>query len=310
MKVLIAGATGFIGGHLTKALVDRGDVVVVLTRDRDKARQRFADLPHDKIEIAQWDGQTASGWLHQLEQSDAVINLTGANIGEGRWTNARKRDLLDSRIRPAKAFVAAIREAKQKPKVLVQASGIGIYPSTNNGDGPVDESSKPGTGFIAELAQQWEHAAEEVASLGVRLVVIRTGVVLAVDGGALPKMLPPFKAGIGGPIGTGHQPMPWIHIDDEIGAILHALDNAAVEGPVNLVAPGLVEQRLFARELGKALHRPAVLPTPGFVLKLTFGEMAEELLLRGQKARPKKLEQTGYQFKYPRLDDALKQILQ
>jgi uncharacterized protein (TIGR01777 family) len=239
-----------------------------------------------------------------VDGARAVVNLVGEPIAAGRWTAARKALILDSRVKAAQAVVSAMKLARARPEALLQGSAVGWYGP--RGDEKLDEGSGPGKGFLADTAGKWEEAAKGATALGVRLALLRTGIVLDKGGGALEKFLPPFRLFLGGPLGSGAQWMPWIHRRDMAGAILHLLDNAHLSGPFNLAAPGSVTMKDFCAALGRAMGRPSLLPVPGFALKLLMGaEMAEELVLSGQRAEPGKLLQSGYRFRHPDLDSAL-----
>lgn len=296
MKVVVTGATGFVGRALVKALRTRGDEVRVLVRNPGEAR---AQLGADAFP---WDAGTPVP-ADALAGVDAVVHLAGEGIADKRWTDARKKSLKASRVEGTRRVVEALTAASPRPKVFVSGSAIGFYGDVPEGD--VTESSPAGKDFLAGLCVAWEAEAQKAEPLGVRVVLLRTGIVLGPGGGALGKMLLPFKLGAGGPMGSGKQWMSWIHLDDEIGLIVHALDNVNVTGPLNAVAPAPVRNRDFARALGRALHRPAIAPAPGFALKLLLGEMAGVALLAGQKVIPAKAEATGYRFRYPALDAAL-----
>src|SRR5207248_156360 len=242
-------------------------------------------------------------WTKALDGADGVVNLAGANVGAKRWTGEYKKELRESRLQAPRALVAAMRAATRRPRVFVSASAVGYY--GDRGDEEVTESTQPGSDFLARLCIAWEEEAGRAEQLGVRTVLLRTGVVLDRKDSALSKMIPPFKAFVGGPIGSGRQWFPWIHIDDEVGLILWALDGS-VRGPVNATSPNPVRMEDFANALGRALHRPAVLPVPAFALRLAVGEMAE-VLLGGQRARPLKVFEAGYRFRFPELGPALKE---
>lgn len=276
MRVVVAGASGLIGTELTRALQARGDEVVRLPRFR----------------TAPWS----------VDGADAVVNLAGANVAGKRWSESYKKQILDSRVETTRALAEATNRALIKPRVLVNASAVGYY--GGRGDEPMDESGSAGADFLAGVVQAWEAEAREAM---VRSVQLRTGVVLTPKGGALQQMLPPFKAFVGGPIGSGRQWVPWIHIADEVSAILFCIDRD-LSGPVNLVAPGVVTMKDFAAALGRALHRPSLLNVPGGPLKLILGEFAA-VLLEGQRAVPKKLVEAGFQFRFPDLDSALRDLL-
>ncbi len=275
MNVIVAGATGLIGTELTKALRARGDQVLALPR--------YGSAP----------------W--QVEGFDAVVNLAGENLAARRWTPEFKKQIRGSRVETTRALVEAIGKASRKPRVLVNASAVGFY--GGRGDETVDESAAPGSDFLSGVVQAWEAEARKAS---VRSVQIRTGIVLSSKGGALQPMLPPFRAFVGGPIGSGKQWFPWIHLADEVGAILWCLDHD-FEGPVNLVAPGIVTMKEFAKALGGALHRPSAFPVPGAALKLLLGEFAE-VILEGQRAVPKKLFDKGFRFRFTDVNDALKDL--
>lgn len=271
MRVAIAGAHGLIGSELSRAMEERGDEVVRLPR--------FGSAP--------WS----------LGGADAVVNLAGASVAGRRWTPEYKKEMRDSRVLTTRALV------ELKPPVLVNASAVGYY--GGRGDETLDESAAPGRDFLAGLCVEWE---AEAARASGRSVFLRTGVVLSTKGGALQQMLLPFRAFVGGPIGSGKQWFPWIHIADEIAAILWCLDHARLSGPVNLVAPGIVTMKQFAQALGRALHRPAFLSVPAAPLKLLLGEVAE-VMLEGQRAVPKKLLDDGFKFRFADVDAALANLL-
>ncbi len=302
MRVLIAGGSGLIGGAVTRALAAQGDEVVVLSRDPS----RVQGLPQGARAV-RWDGRSGNDWATLLEPGAGVINLAGEPIAGGRWTAARKRRILDSRLQAGQAVMDALRQAQaagRAPAVLLQASGIGYYGDTGTGEAAVGEDSPAGQGFLARAAVSWEGSTAAAEPLGVRRAVLRTGIVLDRAGGALAKMLPPFRLGAGGPLGSGRQWMPWIHAADEVGAILFLLRNGDARGPFNLCVPRAVRNREFAHALGRRLHRPSVLPAPGAALSLLLGEMAE-VVLAGQNAVPARLLAAGYKFRFPDLDGAL-----
>ncbi len=303
MRVLISGGTGLIGRALTRALVDRGDEVVILSRS---PQRHAAHLPQG-VQLLAWDGRTPTGWGEIVNTVDAVVNLAGANIAEGRWTAARKRVIRESRLHAGHALVEAIRDATSKPHVLIQASAVGYYGP--RGDEIVTEGTPPGSDFLAQLAVEWEASTREVEAWGIRRPIIRTGVVLSMEGGALPRMLPPFKLGLGGPLGSGRQWFPWIHMADEVGAILFLLDREDAHGPYNLSAPNPVRNEEFTRALGEILHRPTLFRVPAFALRLLFGEMAT-VLLEGQRAIPRRLLDEGYTFRYEDVRSALRALLE
>jgi len=300
-KIVVAGGTGFIGAALIRALLGRGDSVVTLTRNP----QRAVESEGGRVRGLAWDGKSTGDWAKAVDGADAVINLSGESIAAGRWTAARKLSLIKSRVDSTRALAAAISQAAKRPKVFVSASAIGYYGTSPEGE--VVEGSPQGRDFLAALAGQWEREALAVEPLGVRVVLARTGLVLGADGGALPKMAMPFQMFAGGPLGSGTQGFPWIHLDDEVGGILFALDHDALTGPINLAAPQTLDNREFSAALGRALGRPSWAPAPAFVLKLVLGEMSE-MLLGGQRAKPKKLLDAGFKFKYADADAALAAI--
>lgn len=256
--------------------------------------------------LEKWDAEKDGPWSQSIDGAQAVINLTGEPIAAKPWTPHQKRLLLTSRINSTKAIVQAIAKAKIKPAVLINASAVGFYGNVPEGD--VTEMNHAGEGFLADVCSAWEKEALKAADYGVRVVLLRIGIVMEMGGGALAKMLPPFKMFAGGPLGSGKQWFPWIHRDDIVGAILFALKNPAISGPINLTAPTPVRMNEFCSELGRAMGRPSWAPVPGFALKLLLGEMSE-MLLNGQKVIPQKLLQAGYKFKYPDLRESLRTIL-
>lgn len=301
MRILITGGTGLIGTRLVEHLIDHGRAVTVVSRQDYKP----ATLPA-KITFAQWDAKTAQGWGHLVDGIEAVVNLAGAGLADARWTEERKKLLRESRLNAGKAVVEAIRAAEKKPKVLVHASAVGYYGP--RGDEEITEESDPGDDFLAQLCQDWEAVTRPVEEMGVRRVVIRSGMVLDVRGGALPRMLMPFRFFVGGPVGNGQQWYSWIHHYDEVNAIRFLIENGAARGPFNLTAPNPLRSRDLAKTIGKAMHRPAFFPAPAFMLKLLFGEMSM-VLLEGQRVIPKRLEELGYQFKYPTAEAALEELI-
>ena len=301
MKVVITGGTGFIGTALTSALLERGDKVTLVTRAPVIAQQSW----DGRIDARLWNGRDPGPWVMAVNGADAVVNLAGESVVGGRWSGARKLALLKSRIDSTRAVVKALEAATERPRVFVCASAVGYYGGHPKGDCP--ESAPQGSDFLAALCGQWEREASTADKFEVRPVMARIGVVLGKTGGAFAKMLTPFKLGLGGPIGSGRQPFPWIHLDDAVGAILRSIDDAALSGPVNVVAPETATSAKFAKAMGRALHRPAFLPAPAFALRLALGEMST-MLLDGQRAVPKKLLDAGYAFRHPALDDALKDL--
>jgi uncharacterized protein len=291
VKVVIGGANGLIGSALRNVLRARGDPVVALVRRPDSGGE------------VRWDGRTIPDGV--LDGADAAVNMSGVNIAARRWTDAFKKEIASSRVQSTRAFVEAIRAAHRKPRVFVNASAVGAYGP--RGDQEVTESTPAGADFLAEVCKASEAEAMRAEELGVRTVLLRTGVVLAREGGALKQMLPPFKAFVGGPIGSGRQWVPWIHLADEVALILWALDRD-VRGPLNAAAPNPVRMKEFAQSLGRALHRPAFFTVPPVVLRIGLGEMAD-VLLEGQRAVPKKALEAGFKFRFSELEPALKDLV-
>jgi len=292
VRVLVSGASGLVGTALCRALRARGDTVVALVRRDAGANER------------RWDPALRTVDPYALDGVDAVVNLAGENIGARRWDEAHKARVLRSRVDATATLVRAVLDAKAKPRVFLNASATGFYGAT--GTTRVDESAPNGTGFLAEVCRAWEGALAPLHGSSVRVVRARFGVVLAKDGGALDKMLLPFRMGLGGRVGDGAQGFPWVAIDDLVGGILHALDRDDIAGPLNITAPEPVSNAELTRALGAALRRPTVLPVPGFALRLLAGrEMADELVLTGAYVLPRVLERTGYAFRYRRIEDAL-----
>jgi uncharacterized protein (TIGR01777 family) len=298
MRVVITGGTGLIGTALTKALLERGDTVILVTRQPAAAQQAW----EGRVETRLWNGRDPGPWVMSVDGADAVVNLAGESVAGGRWSAERKLALLKSRIDSTRAVVKALEAATNRPIAFVNASAVGYYGASPQG--PCPEDAPPGSDFLAALCAQWEREAAAAEKLGVRTVMARFGVVLAKEGGALGKMLTPFKLGLGGPLGSGRQPFAWVHSADAVGAILKAIDDVELAGPVNVVAPATATNAQFTKALGKALCRPAFLPAPAFALRLALGEMSA-LLLDGQRAIPKKLLTRGYEFRQPTLDGAL-----
>lgn len=294
MKVAIVGATGLIGRRLVEVLLRRGDEVVPVSRRGED----IAGVPG-----VRWDPAVGDAVPAELTGADAVVNLAGAGIGDARWTDARKRLIRDSRVDTTRALVAALGDGG--PRVLVNGSAVGFY---GTGDETRTEASPAGDDFLAETCVAWEAEALAAGSKGVRVVLLRTGIVMAAEGGALKKQLPLFRLGVGGPLGGGRQWQSWIHIDDVTGLIVHALGRDDVEGPLNATAPNPVRQREFASALGRVLGRPAFLPTPGIALRLAMGEMAT-LALDGQRVEPAAALASGYAFRFTELEPALRDVL-
>jgi uncharacterized protein (TIGR01777 family) len=302
MKIVLAGATGFLGTALVRKLASRGESITVLSR---RAAGRPGQFPKE-VRFAVWDGKSQGAWGATLSGADAVINLSGESIAGGRWTQDRKRRILESRVHPTRALVDAFRALAEPPATLVNVSAIGYYGGT--GSGQVTESDAPGAGFLADTCRQWEAEALAATGIGVRVVLPRIGVVLGPAGGVLGRMVPPFRLYAGGPIGTGRQWISWVHIDDVCGAIEYALDHRELSGPVNIVAPVPVTMDMFSRELGKALRRPSWLRVPGWALRVALGEMSE-LVLEGRQVVPRRLLDSHYPFAYQDLTVALRSLV-
>ena len=301
MKVVIAGGTGFLGGALSDVLEHDGHEIVILTRRRPAAGARRR--------IVEWTPDGSPGaWAAELDGADAVVNLAGESIAAKRWSAAQKQRILDSRLLATRSLVAAIGGASRAPAVFVSGSAVGYYGPL--GDQPIAEEQPAGSDFLARVCREWEAEALTAAKAApsTRVVCMRTGLVLAREGGALAKMLPPFWFGAGGPVGSGRQYWPWIHRRDWVDLVKWIIQSPSVSGPINLTAPTPVTNAAFAAALGRALHRPAFVPAPGFAMKLLLGEMADALLLSGQRAVPAKAERLGFTFSHPQLDEALRSI--
>lgn len=296
MKVAVTGATGFVGTALCAGLAQRGDQVVALSRDPDRARSALPDAA-----VLGWGG--GSGTV--LPAVDAVVHLAGESVG-GRWTAAKKRRIRESRVEGTRCLVDAIGRAEPKPAVLVSASAVGYY--GNRGEEKLTEASPPAYDFLGQVCQAWEAEARRAEEWGVRVVSLRLGVVLDRGGGAFAQLLTPFRLGIGGPFGNGQQWFPWVHRADVVGLFLYALEKSEAAGPLNVAAPGIVRNGEFARALGKALHRPAFVPLPAFALRLLLGEFGETLLA-SQHVLPERPQALGYAFRHPQLEPALAAIL-
>jgi hypothetical protein len=301
MKILVTGSTGLVGTALVSALAHEGHTVCRLVRPQTAS----LGGTKDGFDVA-WNPATGE-WGGAAVGADAVVNLAGASIAGGRWTKERKELLGTSRIETTRALVNALAKMNARPQVLVSASAIGIY--GDRGDEVLTEESKPGTDFLAGVTQEWEAEARKAEALGIRVVLARFGVILAREGGALPKMTLPFKLGAGGKLGSGRQWMSWIALEDVVGILRYALVNRAIRGVLNVVAPKPVQNAEFTKVLAKTMRRPALFPAPGFALRLALGEMADALLLSSQRVAPQKLQQLGYSFAYPELSGALRAVL-
>jgi uncharacterized protein (TIGR01777 family) len=301
VKVLVTGASGFIGAALCDALLVRGDTVVGLTRDPKQARGT-----NPSVNWHAWEPTLERPPAVAFEGVDGVVNLLGEKINQ-RWTDEAKQRIMESRRTGTHNLIGTIAGLERKPKVLVNQSAIGYY--GDRGEAIVDESADPGESFDSEVVQEWEKAAHEVDGVGLRLVIVRTGHVLDPGGGFLKQLLTPFKLGVGGPLAGGEQYVSWVHIDDEVGILLWALDNEKVSGVVNSTAPNPATNKVFSKALGKALGRPAVLPIPGFALDLMYGSEFGVVLKGGQRVMPRRALDLGYKFQHPDLDEALDDLL-
>jgi len=297
MRILVTGASGLVGSALVPFLASRGDDVVRLVRAE----------PKPGTNEIRWDPDKGVDDVTALEGFDGVVHLAGENISEGRWTDEKKIRIRDSRVKGTRVLADLLAQLAEPPKVFVSASAIGFYGS--RGDEVLNEQSASGDDFLAEVCREWELATRPAADKGVRVVNLRFGVILSREGGALEKMLTPFKLGVGGRVGDGWQYMSWITLDDVIGTIHHALTRDALHGPVNVVTPRAVTNREFTKTLGGVLSRPTLLPVPAFALRLAFGEMADALLLSSMRVEPLRLKESGYGFQYPELEGALRHLL-
>lgn len=292
MKVLIAGASGLVGSALTPVLEAEGATVTRLVRTSAGSGEIEWHPNNDQIDAA------------ALEGFDAIVNLAGENIAAGRWTDEQKRKIHDSRVNGSHLISETIAMLKQKPKVFLCASATGIYGDRD--DEALDEESDSGGGFLAGVCREWEQATEPAAAAGIRTVNLRFGPILAREGGMLAKLLTPFKMGMGGKVGSGKQYISWVAIEDVVNAIMLALKDESVRGPLNIVSPNPVTNEIFTKTLGHVLGRPTALAMPAFAVRLAFGEMADEMLLASQRVIPKKLNDLGYEFQQPELEGALK----
>ncbi len=306
MRVLIAGGSGLIGGALTQVLVNQGDEVGILSRNPTKIKRSSAG-----VHLIQWDGKSIQAWVQEVKNFDAIVNLTGENIsGTGflpsRWTEERKQELVQSRVMAGKVLTQAIEMASTRPSIFVQASGIGYYGTRQTK--PLSEGDQAGDDFLANLSKKWEASSQPVEAMGLRRVIIRNGVVLSTRGGALPFMLLPYKMWVGGPLGNGKQVYSWIHIADEANAISFLLHNNQAIGIYNLTSPNPVTNNEFGKAIGKVMGRPHYFPIPGIAMRLALGEVADTVL-EGQRVLPNRLLEQGFSFKFPVLEDALRDLL-
>ena len=296
MRILISGSHGLVGSALSQVAQKGANEVLVLVRGK-------ATSSHE----IEWNPERGLLSLDSVERLDAVVHLAGEGIAEGRWSEEKKQRIRESRVQGTRLLAEKLAELPSPPQVFVSASAIGFY--GNRGDELLNEESAAGTDFLADVCRQWERVTEAARARGIRTVLARFGIILSTKGGALAKMLPPFRMGVGGRVGDGKQWMSWIALDDVVGGLLHVINNSTIAGPVNFVAPNPVTNAEFTKKLGKALSRPTVFPIPAFGVRLAFGEMADALLLSSQRVEPAVLERNGYAFQYRDLSSALKAIL-
>lgn len=312
MRVIITGGSGLIGRELVASLAADGHEVVVLSRNPAS----LANLP-SRAQAVAWDGRTAQGWGHLADGADAIVNLAGENIAgaddvfgivlRGRWTPERKRAILQSRLDAGRAVMEAIQAASRKPAVLVQSSAVGYYGDC--GDAELPEDAPAGRDFFSQICVEWEKSTQAAEALGVRRVVARTAVVLSTQGGLLPVIRFPYSLFAGGPLGSGRQWFPWIHIEDEVGALRFLMESASAQGAYNLAAPNALTNDQFGRVLGRVMGRPHLIPAPAFALRLALGEIADKLVLASQRQVPRRLLQAGYRFRYPEAETALRDLV-
>jgi uncharacterized protein (TIGR01777 family) len=302
-RIIISGATGFIGQAVIGTLVEEGYEIICLTRNPEGHQSLFQEC----VKFISWDAKSSAGWRELAEGSFAFINLAGENIGSGLWTKKKRERMIRSRIDAGRAMTEAFLTIKVKPKIIIQASAIGFY--GNGNDQVFTEKSEMGKGFLADLTQDWENSISEIDQAATRLIIFRIGLVLGRNGGVLKKMSLPFRLYGGGHFGDGQQWMSWIHLRDVAGAVKFALETDSIKGILNITAPEPVQAHLFFNKLGKVLGRPSWLHIPGKVLRLLLGEMAQETLLISQRVLPKKLQTSGYQFRFPDIESTFRDIL-
>lgn len=305
MRIVISGGTGLIGKALSHALFGRGDQLVVLTRSaRSPLEHKCAECAGGRLEFVQWTPQQAGDWMKVVDGADALIHLAGANVADERWTPERKRELRDSRVISTSLLAEAVAKATKKPSVFISASGVGHY-GMKEGDKILDETAPVGDDFLAILTQDWEGATKAASDAGVRVCLARIGLVLGRGGGVYDRLEKIFRAFLGGPVGSGHQYMPWIHLRDVVRAIITMIDRPELSGAFNVASPEPVTMDEFARVMGSALHRPSLFRVPAFAVKMVMGQEAADCVLTGQRAVPKRLVEAGFDFVFPDLRSAL-----
>ena len=303
MKIVIAGGTGLIGRELSSRLATVGHNVVILTRDST------GQAPAGQVRRVEWDPDgTAGPWARDVDGADAVVNLAGAGIADSRWTEARKRELRSSRVLPTRSLVSAIRQATIRPSVFLQGSGVNFYGAADP-EREIDESFPPGEDFLGDLCVAWEAEAHAVSALGCRLVIFRSGVILANDGGAVARLRRPFRWFVGGPVASGKQYVSWIHRDDWVAMAMWALSTPTVSGILNSTSPAPVPNAKFSSALGRALHRPSWLAAPHVMLRALFGELATVMLVKSQRVVPKRALDLGFTFTHPSIDEAMEDVI-
>lgn len=295
LRVAVTGASGLVGARLMADLRSEGHTALPMVRRPPRDGEIF------------WDPQRQEVELEVLEGLDAVVHLAGESLASGTWTPERKQRIRESRVAGTRLLASALARLSRPPQALIAASAIGVYGA--HGDEPLDEASPPGTGFLAEVCLAWEAAADPAREAGIRVVSLRFGMILAAEGGALPRMLPPFRMGLGGRLGSGHQVMSWVSLEDVVGAIRFAMAQESLSGPVNVTAPAPVTNREFTEVLGRVLGRPTVMAVPEAAVSVMFGEMGQALLLEGARVLPRRLQEAGYRFAYPELEGALRHAL-
>jgi uncharacterized protein (TIGR01777 family) len=302
MRVIISGGTGLIGRQLAASLVKDGHQAIALSRDPQRRQEQMPD----GVQLAAWDAQSAQGWGELADGADAIVNLVGENLSAKPWSPAQKRRIRESRLNGGKALVEAVRQAKNKPKMLIQSSAVGYYGPC--GEEIITEDHPAGSDFLSQVCVDWEASTAEVEKMGVRRAITRSGVVLDKKEGALPRFLLQFRLFAGGPLGNGRQWLAWIHPQDEINAIRFLIDHPEASGAFNLASPNPKTNRDFGKAIGRVLHRPALIPVPAFALKIVLGEMST-VVLDGQRVVPHRLADMGYQFSHPEIQEAVKDVI-